>query len=45
MLVSPGGRERTASEVQRLFETAGLKLSRIVPTHSPVSVVEGVIER
>jgi hypothetical protein len=45
MMVSPGGRERTASEFQRLFETAGLKLSRIVPTCSPVSVVEGVIKR
>jgi ubiquinone/menaquinone biosynthesis C-methylase UbiE len=42
MLVSPGGKERTADEYQELFERAGLRLTRIVPTKSPYSVIEGV---
>ena len=42
MLAVPAGRERTAAEYERLFAAAGLKLERIVPTKSPVSVVEGV---
>ena len=42
MLVSPGGKERTAAEYEELFERAGLKLSRIVPTKSPYSVIEAV---
>lgn len=37
-----GGRERTEIEYRRLFETAGFKLTRVVPTQSPVSVIEGV---
>jgi hypothetical protein len=43
MLAIPGGRERTASEYERLFTRAGLTLARIVPTASPVSVIEGVV--
>ena len=42
MLVSPGGKERTASEYAELFERAGLRLTRIVPTQSPYSVIEAV---
>ena len=42
MLVSPGGKERTAAEYEELFSRAGLKLARIVPTNSPYSVIEGV---
>jgi hypothetical protein len=42
MLAVPGGRERTAAEYEALLEAAGLKLQRIVPTRSPVSVVEAV---
>ncbi|MEO7673562.1 MAG: methyltransferase [Pyrinomonadaceae bacterium] len=40
MLTSPGGLERTADEYSRLFEQAGFKLNRIVPTMSPFSVIE-----
>ena len=36
----PGGRERTAEEYAALFERAGLKLTQIVPTKSPRSVIE-----
>jgi hypothetical protein len=42
MLVSPGGVERTAAEYGDLLATAGLRLSRIVPTRSPFSIVEAV---
>ncbi len=40
MLVMPGGRERTAEEFRALFAGAGFTLTRIVPTRSPLSVVE-----
>lgn len=43
MLVSPGGKERTAAEYDELFAQAGLWLSRIVPTESPYSVIEAVV--
>ncbi len=42
MLVSPGGKERTAAEYKELFARAGLRLTRIVPTKSPYSVIEAV---
>ncbi len=42
MLVSPGGKERTAVEYRELFARAGLRLTRIVPTNSPYSVIEGI---
>ncbi len=41
MLVIPGGKERTADEYKKLFETGGFELTRIVPTRSEVSVIEG----
>jgi hypothetical protein len=42
LVMTHGGRERTAEEFAALLARAGLKLSRIVPTESPVSVVEAV---
>ncbi|HEX3280014.1 MAG TPA: methyltransferase [Pyrinomonadaceae bacterium] len=42
MLVSPGGKERTAEEYRVLFAKAGLRLTQIVPTKSPYSVIEAV---
>lgn len=42
MLVSPGGKERTAAEYKDLFARAGLRLTRIVPTKSPYSVIEAM---
>jgi len=41
MMVLPGGMERTEEEYHHLFEAAGLQLTRIVPTRSWVSVIEG----
>lgn len=43
MLAIPGGRERTAQEYQHLLGRAKLDLSRIIPTQSPVSVIEAVV--
>jgi ubiquinone/menaquinone biosynthesis C-methylase UbiE len=42
MLVSPGGKERTAKEYEELLARAGLRLTQIVPTKSPYSVIEAV---
>jgi hypothetical protein len=40
MLVMTGGRERTIEEYRTLLAAAGFRLTRIVPTPSPMSVVE-----
>jgi hypothetical protein len=40
MLLLPGGRERTEEEFAELFESAGFRLKRVVPTKSPVCVLE-----
>ncbi len=42
MLVISGGRERSEAEYRALLDTAGLRLTKIVPTLSPLSVIEGV---
>ena len=43
MLVMLGGVERTEAEFRDLFTRAGFRLSRIVPTESEVSLIEGVM--
>jgi O-methyltransferase domain/Dimerisation domain len=42
MLASPGGVERTAEEYGELLSAAGLRLTRIIATPSPYSIVEAV---
>jgi precorrin-6B methylase 2 len=42
MLVCTGGRQRSEAEFRALYEAAGLKLTRIVPTEARVGVIEGV---
>jgi hypothetical protein len=42
MLVGPGGQERTAAEYEALLAKAGLRVTGVIPTLSPVSVVEAV---
>ena len=42
MLVLTGGRERTPDEFTRLFAASGWRLSRVIPTLSPYSIVEAV---
>ena len=43
MLVAPGGRERTELEYATLLSQAGLRLNKIVPTESAVSIVEATL--
>jgi hypothetical protein len=40
MLVWPGGRERTEVEHRELLASADLSVSRIIPTGSPISILE-----
>ena len=40
MLVIPEGKERSEPEFRDLLASAGLKLVRIVPTASEISVIE-----
>ncbi|HEY8563483.1 MAG TPA: methyltransferase [Pyrinomonadaceae bacterium] len=40
MLVSPGGKERTPREYGELLAQAGFRLTRIIPTKSPFSIIE-----
>jgi hypothetical protein len=42
MLLFPGGRERTPEEFRALFDGAGFELTKIVPTKSPLSVIEAI---
>jgi hypothetical protein len=42
MMALPGGRERTADEFKALFARSGFELTKVVPTKSPLSVVEAV---
>lgn len=42
MLTIEGGKERTEKEYQKLLEAAGLRLTRIIPTRSPFSIIEAV---
>jgi hypothetical protein len=42
MLIFPGGCERTEKQFHDLFAAAGWKLSRVIPTAVPESIVEGV---
>jgi hypothetical protein len=42
MLVGAGGRERTEAEFGELFAAAGLRLERIIPTPTPVKLLEAV---
>jgi hypothetical protein len=40
MLVMPGGRERTAEEFRALLARGGFALTKVVPTESPLAVIE-----
>ena len=44
MLIMAGGRERTEAEFRDLLAGAGLRLTRVIPTASPMCVIEGVVE-
>ncbi len=40
MLVALSGRERTEEEFRKLMSAAGLRLDRVIPTPSPVSILQ-----
>jgi carbamate kinase len=42
MLAMTGGKERTEKEYAALFEKTGFKLTRVIPTPSPMQIVEAV---
>ena len=42
MLVHYGALERTEAEYRVLLEAAGFTLERIIPTQTPLSIIEGV---
>jgi hypothetical protein len=42
MLALPGGRERTEEEYRDLLGKSGFRMTRVIPTKSPVSVIESV---
>ncbi|MGE0563199.1 MAG: methyltransferase [Pseudolabrys sp.] len=42
MLTVPGGLERTADEYAGLLEAAAFRLSRVIPTQTPQSIVEAM---
>jgi len=42
MLLGLGGQERTEEQYADLLQEAGFALSRVVPTASPMSIIEGV---
>jgi hypothetical protein len=41
-VASGGGRVRTEAEYRALFEKAGFKLTRIIPTQGDMSIIEGI---
>lgn len=42
LVMTSGGRERTLGEWQELFAAGGFRFARVVPTPSPMVVIEGV---
>jgi hypothetical protein len=42
LVMTQGGKERTEAEYRKLFEAAGFRLTKIVPTRTPMSVIEAI---
>jgi hypothetical protein len=42
MLVMNGGRERTQGEFRAILDAAGCKLTRVIPTMAPQSIIEAI---
>jgi hypothetical protein len=42
MLVCTGGRQRSEAEFRSLYEATGFRLNTILPTSTPVKVIEGI---
>jgi hypothetical protein len=45
LVMTPGGRERTDQQFRELLQKAGLELERILPTESPLCVIEAVASK
>jgi hypothetical protein len=43
LVLTDGGRERTAAEHQALQREAGLEPVAVIPTRDPISLVEAVV--
>ena len=44
MLVMVGGQERTESEYRELIASAGLRVTRVIPTPAAMSLIEAVVD-
>jgi hypothetical protein len=42
LVMTVGGKERTAQEFEALFASSGFRLGRIVPTSRPISIIEAL---
>ena len=42
LVMTNGGRERTRAQYERLFESAGMRLARVISTRTPTAILEGV---
>ncbi len=42
LIMCPGGCERTEEEYRILLQKSGFELVKVVPTRSPISVIEAV---
>jgi hypothetical protein len=42
MMAIPGGRERTAEQYRTLLDKSGFRMTRVIPTQTPCSVIEAV---
>lgn len=42
MLMLPGGKERTEDEFRQLLSASGFNMTRVIPTPSPISIIEAV---
>jgi hypothetical protein len=42
LVLTPGGRERTKHEFQQLADASGFRITQVLPTASPFSIVEAV---
>jgi hypothetical protein len=43
LIMTPGAIERTAEQYSALLATSGFKVNRIIPTQSPMSIIEAVL--
>jgi hypothetical protein len=43
LIMTPGAIERTAEQYSQLLTTSGFKVTRIIPTKSPMSIVEAIV--